>query len=121
MRVDSRRTIFCPGNPQLRTVEKRANSSMKSYLNRCKKPRANNATDDNSRPFTSAYKSYGNRGVEHLVVGNFGELNKGFKQFIAETAILAGSQSEACNMTPANWTDVGKKDAVNLIKKSDLR
>ena len=58
-----------------------------------------------------------NGGVEHLVVGNFGEINKGFKQFIAETAILAGSQSDTGNMTPANWTDVGKKDAVKLIKK----
>jgi len=54
------------------------------------------------------------------VGGNFGEINKGFKQFIAETAILAGSQSDTGNMTPANWTDVGKKDAVKLIK-SDSR
>ena len=37
MRVDSRRTIYCPGNPQLKVVEKRANASSKSYLNRCKK------------------------------------------------------------------------------------
>ena len=117
MRVDSRRTIYCPGNPQLRAVEKRANSSMKSYLNRCKKLDEKIAPDDNSRPFTSAYKSYGNGGVEHLVIGHFGELNKGFKQFITETAKLAGSQSEAGNMTPANSTDVGKKDAVKLIKK----
>jgi len=34
MRVDSRRTISCPGNPQLKAVEKRANASSKSYLNR---------------------------------------------------------------------------------------
>jgi len=86
MRVDSRRTIYCPGNPQLKAVEKRANSSSKSYLNRCKKIDEKIAPVDNSRPFTSAYKSYGNGGVEHLVVGNFGEINKGLKQFIAETA-----------------------------------
>ena len=49
------------------------------------------------------------------MVGNFGEINKGFKQAIAEAAV-AGSQSDAGNMTPANWTDVGKKDAVKLIK-----
>ena len=55
--------------------------------------------------------------MDHLVVGNFGEINKGFKKFIAETAILAGGQSDAANMTPANWTDVGKKDAVRLMKK----
>ena len=106
MRVDSRRTIYCPVNPQLQAVEKRANASSKSYLNRCKKLDEKIAPGDNSRPFTSAYKPYGNGGVEHLVVGNFGEINKGFKQFIAETAILAGSQSDTGNMTPANWTDV---------------
>jgi len=117
MRVDSRRTICCPGNPQLKAVEKRANSSLKSYVNRCKKIDDKIAPGDNSRPFTSVYKSYGNSGVEHLVMGNFGEINKGFKQFIAETDILAGSQSDTGNMTPANWTDVGKKDAVKLIKK----
>jgi len=75
---------------------------LKSYLNRCKKLDDKIAPGDNSRPFTSAHKSYGNGGVEHLVVGNFGEINKGFKQFIAETAILAGSQSDTGNMTPAN-------------------
>ena len=53
----------------------------------------------------------------HLVIGNFGEINKRFKKFIAETAILAGGQSDAANMTPANWTDLGKKDAVRLMKK----
>jgi len=33
MRVDSRHTIYCPENPQHKVVEKRANSSSKSYLN----------------------------------------------------------------------------------------
>ena len=42
-------------------------------------------------------------------------VKKRVKQIIAETAILAGSQSEADNMIPANWTDVGKKDAVKLM------
>ena len=91
---------------------------MKAYLNRCKKLDEKIASEDNSRSFTSACKSYGNGSVAYLVVGNFGELNKVFKQFIAETATLAGSQSEAGNMTPANWTDVGKKDALKLIKKA---
>jgi len=88
-------------------------------LNRCKKLDEKIAPDDNLRPFT--YKSYSNGGVAHLVVGNFGELNKCFKQFIAETAKLVGSQSEAGDMIPANLTDVGKKDAVKLIKRSDSR
>ena len=52
-----------------------------------------------------------------MVVGNFGELNKGFKKFIVETVMLVGGQCDAANMTPANWTDVGKKDAVRLMKK----
>ncbi len=38
-----------------------------------------------------------------MVMGNFGDINKGFKQ------LLAGSLSEADNMTPANWTDIGKR------------
>ena len=63
------------------------------------------------------YQSYRDGGVDHLVVGNFGEINKGFKKFIAETAILAGGQSDAANMTQANWTDVGGKDALRLMKK----
>ena len=52
-----------------------------------------------------------------MIVGNFGEINKDFKKFIADMAILAGGQSDAANMTPANWIDVGKKDAVRLMKK----
>ena len=79
-------TIYCPRNPQLKAFEKRVNSSMKAYLNRCKKLDEKIASEDNSRSFTSACKSYGNGSVAYLVVGNFGELNKGFKQFIAETA-----------------------------------
>ena len=109
MRVDSRQTIYCPGNPQSRAVEKWVKLSSASYLNRCKKLDKKIAPDDTSRPFTTAYQSYGDGGVDHLVVGNFGEVNKGFKNFIAETAILAGGQSDAANMTPANWTDVGEK------------
>ena len=117
MRVDSRKTIYNPRNPKLKAVEKRENSSSKSYLNRCKKLDDTLAPGDDSKPFTSAYKSYGNGGADHLIVGNFGELKKGFKQFINETAILAGGQCGTANMTPANWSDIGSNDAVRLIKK----
>ena len=86
MRVDSRQTIYCPGNSQSKAVKKRVKSSAASYLNRCKKLDENLAPEDTSKPFTTAYQSYGDGGVDHLVVGNFGEINKGFKTFIAETA-----------------------------------
>ena len=117
MWVDSRQTIYCPGNPQLQAVEKQVKLSSASYLNRCKKLGKEIPPSNTSRPFMTAYQSYGDGGVDHLVIGNFRDLNKGFKKFIAETVILAGGQSDAANMTPANWTDVGKKDVVSLMKK----
>ena len=40
------------------------------------------AAGNNSNPFLSAYKSYGINGIELLVVGYFGEVNKRFKQLI---------------------------------------
>ena len=52
-----------------------------------------------------------------MVVGNFGEINKEFKQFISSTALLAGQTKDAANMTPANWIDVGNLDATKLIQK----
>ena len=39
---------------------------------------------------------------------NFGEMNKGFKQFISSTALLAERTMDAANMKPANWTDIGE-------------
>ena len=53
----------------------------------CKKLDEKLAPEDASKPFTTAYQSYRDGGVNHLVVGNFGEFNKGFKKIIAETAI----------------------------------
>ena len=61
--------------------------------------------------------TYGEGGVDHLVVGNFEEINKEFKQLIANTALFAGQTKDATNMAPANWTDVGKYDATQLIRK----
>ena len=40
------------------------------------------AAGNNSNPFLCAYKSYGINGIDSLVVGYFGEVNKGFKQLI---------------------------------------
>ena len=50
-------------------------------------------------------------------MGNFGEINKEFHDFISNTALLAGQTRDAANMTPANWTDVRNSDATRLIKK----
>ena len=78
------------------------------------------------RPGTTRDRSYQHTSLTAMVVLRtwwwviLGKLIRAFKQFIAETAILAGSQSDAGNTTPANWTDAGKKDAVKLIK-SDSR
>ena len=65
----------------------------------------------------AAFQTYGEGGVDHLVVGNFGEINKEFKEFISNTVLLAGQTKDAANMTPANWTDVGNSDATRLIQK----
>ena len=102
---------------KIKAVEKRAKTSSASYFRRCQKPDEAIAVDDQARLFTAAYKSYGVGGVDHLVIGNFGEVNKEFKDFIASTAMLAGKTGEAANMTPAHWTDVGQSDAAKLLWK----
>ena len=72
---------------------------------------------DVSKPFTAAFQTYGEGGVDHLVVGNFGKINKEFHEFISNTALLAGQTKDAANMTPANWTNVVILDATRVIKK----
>ena len=56
------------------------------------------------------------------MIVNFGmhiyrERNRDFQQFISNTALFAGQTKDAANMTPANWTDVGKSDATSFIRK----
>ena len=94
MRVDSQQTIYCPGNPQSKAVEKHVKSLSASYLNLCKTLDKKLAPGGTSRRFMTAYQLYGDDGVDHLVVSNIREINKGFKKFIAETAILAGGHSD---------------------------
>ena len=112
MRVDSCRTMYCPGNPQLRAVEKRTNLSMKSYLNRCKK------LDEKLRPTTTRDRSHQHTSLTAMVV-----LSTWWWVTLANSiralscSLPVGSQSETGKMTPANSTDVGEKDAVKLIKK----
>ena len=91
-----------------KAVEKKVRLSTASYRRKCKKSDETKTTGDDSKPYTAAFQTYGEGGVDHLVVGNFGEINTEFRQFISNTALLAGQTKDAANMTPANWTDVGK-------------
>jgi len=75
------------------------------------------AAGNSSNPFLSAYKSYGRNGIDSLVVGHFGEVNKGFKQFICSLAKIATESQEAGNITPASSTDRNRKGAYALFKK----
>ena len=64
-----------------------------------------------------ALKSYGINGIDSLVVGYFGEVNKGFKQLICSLAKVAAESQEAGNITPASSTDHKRKGAYALFKK----
>jgi len=88
MRVDSRMNKYNPRNPSKRAVEKRVAEIEAHYTKRAKKLDATFAAGNNSNPFLSAYKSYGINGIDSLVVGHFGEVNKGFKQLICSLAKL---------------------------------
>jgi len=70
-------------------VEKRVAELEAHYTKRAKKLAVIFAAGNNSNPFLSAYKSYGMNGIDSLVVGHFGEVNKGFKQFIRSLAKVA--------------------------------
>ena len=67
-------------NPDRRAAEKRVAEIEGHYTKRAKKLDVTFAAGNNSNPFISAYKSYGMNGIDSLVVGHFGEVNKGFKQ-----------------------------------------
>ena len=62
-------------------MEKRVVDIEAHYTKRAKKLDATFAAGNNSNPFLSAYKS-GTNEIDSLVVGHFGEVNKGFKQLI---------------------------------------
>ena len=51
--------------------------------------------------------------IDSLVVGHFGEVNKGFKQLIYTLAKVAADSQEA----PASYTDHKRKGAYALFKK----
>ncbi len=56
-------------------------------------------------------------GIDSLLVGHFGELNKGFKQLICSLAKVAADSQDAGNITPASSTDHKRKGAFALFKK----
>ena len=56
-------------------------------------------------------------GIDSLVVGHFGEVNKGFKQLICSLAKVAAESQQAGNITPASFTDRKRKGAYALFKK----
>jgi len=61
-------------------VEKRVAEIEAHYTKRAKKIDVTFAAGNNSNPFLSAYKSNGMNGIDSLVVGHFGEVNKGYKK-----------------------------------------
>ena len=98
-------------------MDKRVAEIEAHYTRRAKKLDATFAAGNNSNPFLSAYKSYGTNGIDSLVVGHFGEVNKGFKQLICSLAKVAAESQEAGNITPASSTDHKRKGAYALFKK----
>ena len=82
MRVDSRMNKYNPRNPKRIAVEKRVVENEAQYTKRAKKLDVTFAAGNNSNSFLSVYKTYGMNGIDSLVVGHFGEVNKGFKQII---------------------------------------
>ena len=48
-------------------------------------------------------------GIDSLVVGHFGEVNKGFKQLICSLAKVTADSQEAGNITPTSSTDHKRK------------
>ena len=96
MRVDSRMNKYDPRNTNRRAMEKRVTEIEAHYTI---------AVGNNSNPFLSAYKSYGMNGIDSLVVGHFGEVNKGFKQLICYLARVAADLQEAGNITPTSSTN----------------
>jgi len=117
MRVDSRMNKYNPRYPNRRAVEKRVAEIEAHYTKRAKKLDVIFAAGNNSNPFLSAFKSYGMNGIDSLVVGHFGEVNKEFKQLICSLAKVAADSQEARNLTRTSSTDHKRKGAYVLFQK----
>ncbi len=105
MRVDSRMSKYDPRNPNRSAVEKRVAEIEAYYTKRTKKLDVTFAAGNSSNPFLSACKSYGMNIIDSLVIGHFGEVNKGLKQLICSLVKVALDSQEAGNITPASSTD----------------
>jgi len=108
---------YNPCNPNRRAVEKRVVEIEAYYMKRAKKLDTTFAAGNNPNPFLSAYKSYGMNGTDSLLVGHFGEINKGYEQLICSLAKVAAESQEAGNITPASSTDHKRKGTCALFKK----
>ena len=120
MRVDSRMNKYNPRNPNRRAVEKRVAEIEARYTKRAKKSDVTFAAGKNSNPFLSAYKSYGMDGIDSLVVGHVGEVNKAFKQLICSLAKVAADLQETGSITHASSTDHKRKRAYALFVDARL-
>jgi len=87
-------------------------------MKRAKKLDAIFATGSNSKPCLSAYKSYGMNGIDSLVVGLIGVVDKGFKQLICFLAKVAAELQEAGNIASVISADQKRKGAYELFRKS---
>ena len=112
MRVYIRMNKYNSRHPNRRAVENEAH-----YTRRAMKLHFTYVAGNNSNLCLSAFKSYGTNGIDSLVVGHFGEVNKGFKQLICSLAKVAADSQEAGNITPASSTDHKRKGACTLFKK----
>jgi len=56
-------------------------------------------------------------GIDSLVLGHFGEVNKGYKQLICSLAKVAAESKKVGNIIPASSTDHKRKGAYALFKK----
>jgi len=117
MRVDGRMNKYNPRNPNRRAVEKRVAEIEAHYTKRSKKLDVTFAAGINSNPFLSAYKSYGMNGIDTLVVGNFSEVSKGFKQLICSLAKVAAELQETGKITLASSVDHKRIVEYALFKK----
>jgi len=66
---------------EIKSGSEKGKQSVKSYRNRYKHLGDTLSPGDESKPLTSAYRPYGEDYAECLVIGNFGEINNGFRKF----------------------------------------
>jgi len=68
-------------------VGKRAAEIEAHYVKRAKKFDTTIASGNHSNPFLTTSKCFGMNGIDSLVVGHFGDVNKGFKKIFHKIAM----------------------------------